>query len=620
MQGLPDKQSVKKLHDLIARRTKNNNDPSKYKMACDELSKFIKEVNFESKNAKKSVELREKGNDYFKANRLTEAHEIYTMSMAHAPTKSVELPMAYANRSAVLFKANWFSDCLNDIDHALKLGYPDNLKAKLFLRRASCLKALNPKLRRPIDEAFNETRQWIKKMDKKNQLVMEKMLKEQQSIKTTEKAICYKFDADVSPPKLKSENPTIPGLSSAVKLQYSKKYGRHLIATRDIKPSEVIAVQVPYVNIIHLELKYKYCWHCVKQTWSNIPCNDCADVIFCSTSCRDKAQLAYHDVECYVMSRILASGINENLIQPLRIAIKGLKESNNSFDILKQNCSIIDAAKDPLTKGFIDGILDPQKFSSIYSLSSNPHTDINFEVLCLVSSAVTAYFLAKKISIFDKSLKNENILKTDDKFIYLISFIDKIISIKLSHSLGVQAPDKYDDIKETSSAVVIPFSFMNHSCIKMVSFKRESDHLSLTALCPIKKDEQIFDNYISQFFIHNKKQRLAILSHSNFVCDCEACINDWPTYIESLNPFLVNTLKPDLREAYHLIMNSTFIMYGSVHKNNEVIIFKKEINKTAKLVEKYYSLFGPNSAESVTALKLLMMAVFMSQRPFLYLK
>ncbi|KAF7990973.1 hypothetical protein HCN44_000778 [Aphidius gifuensis] len=626
MQGLPDKQSVKKLHVLITSRmfsaSRNKKDDLfKYKLACEELSKFINEVNFESKIAKKSVELRENGNDYFKKNELDKAFEMYTMSMAYAPTKSVELSMAYANRSAVLFKANWFADCLVDIEHALELDYPENLKAKLFLRKANCLQAICPKRRGPINEALDETRQWMKKMDKKNQLAIEQLLKKQKTTKTTtEKTVCYKFDADVVPEKLKSENPALPGLSSAVELQYSKKYGRHLIATRDIKPSEVLAVQEPYINIVKQDLRYKYCWHCVKQTWSNIPCDDCAEVIYCSASCRDKAKLAYHDVECYVLSRILASGIISNFIFPLRIAIKALKEANNSFDILEQNRLKVDAEKDPLTKGFIDGKFDPQKFSSVYSLSHNPHTDKNFEILCLAGSSITAYFLAKKIPAFEKSLKDEKLLKTDDKFISLIGFIDKIVSITRNNLLQVQAPDKYEDIKDTSSAVVIPFSFMNHSCIKMVTFKRQSEKLVLTAVCPIEKGEQIFDNYMSQFFIHTKKQRVEMLSHSNFICDCEACIKDWPTYTDSLNPFLVNTLKPDLREVFHLIMNSTFVMYETVCKNNEIMLFKKEINKVAKVVENYYSLFGANSSDSVTALKLLMMAVFMSQRHFVHLK
>ena len=48
-----------------------------------------------------------------------------------APEGSSVLPVLLANRSATLFKMNRFSDCVNDIDEALRLGYPDNIHYKV---------------------------------------------------------------------------------------------------------------------------------------------------------------------------------------------------------------------------------------------------------------------------------------------------------------------------------------------------------------------------------------------------------------------------------------------------------------------------------------------------------
>ncbi|KAF7989228.1 hypothetical protein HCN44_007825 [Aphidius gifuensis] len=68
----------------------------------------------------------------------------YPKSIAYAPIGSSELSLAYSNRSAVLFKARLYEDCLLDIERAFKsTGYPDKLKTKLLIRQSLCLKALN---------------------------------------------------------------------------------------------------------------------------------------------------------------------------------------------------------------------------------------------------------------------------------------------------------------------------------------------------------------------------------------------------------------------------------------------------------------------------------------------
>ena len=48
-----------------------------------------------------------------------------------APGESPVLPVLFANRSAVFFKMGRFADCVADIDEAVRLGYPENLKYKV---------------------------------------------------------------------------------------------------------------------------------------------------------------------------------------------------------------------------------------------------------------------------------------------------------------------------------------------------------------------------------------------------------------------------------------------------------------------------------------------------------
>lgn len=273
---------------------------------------------------------------------LNKAFKEYTKSVAHAPLKSHELSLAYANRSAALFKGKWFEDCLRDIYLALENNYPDDLKTKLYLRKASCLQALEPDDHEAINKAFTEAHQWLDKMPLKDQESMKKKLTDQQAIKLAKNISCYTLNFNDPPPKLRAENSTVPGLSDAVEFKYNEEFGRHMVARRDIKPGEIIGTQIPYVNTVNLSMRYKICWHCKKQTWSSLPCNTCSEVVFCSKVCREKAQLDYHDVECPVLQQILAFGAVDNLMLTLRLTIVALKEAEGCIDSLKNKTMEID--------------------------------------------------------------------------------------------------------------------------------------------------------------------------------------------------------------------------------------------------------------------------------------
>mgnify|MGYP005984036455 FL=1 len=71
-------------------------------------------VEFQSggKSDEEAVKFRERGNEMFKIKKLKEAWEFYTRSICYAEEESVNLGLAFANRSAVLFELNLHSQCL----------------------------------------------------------------------------------------------------------------------------------------------------------------------------------------------------------------------------------------------------------------------------------------------------------------------------------------------------------------------------------------------------------------------------------------------------------------------------------------------------------------------------
>lgn len=97
---------------------------------------------------------------------------------------------------------------------------------------------------------------------------------------------------------------TIPYFSKSLSLHYNKEYGRHVLATRDIKSGEILAVEkgfvCPRVNKIYLA-----CSYCLNLAWNGIPCAHCVYAVYCSEKCKTKAWEDYHDIECKLLPAFL---------------------------------------------------------------------------------------------------------------------------------------------------------------------------------------------------------------------------------------------------------------------------------------------------------------------------
>lgn len=94
------------------------------------------------KSSLESSNFREKGNKEFLKKQDLLAIQTFSVSAAFAPIDSEELALAFANRSAVTFSMKEYTDCIKDIDRALKEKYPEHLRYKLYERKGKCLKGI----------------------------------------------------------------------------------------------------------------------------------------------------------------------------------------------------------------------------------------------------------------------------------------------------------------------------------------------------------------------------------------------------------------------------------------------------------------------------------------------
>lgn len=81
--------------------------------------KLLSEVNPKSmKSTLKAVKFKNFGNASYKLKKIVEALKHYTKSIAVAPDGSLDLAIAYSNRSAALFELKRYDACIVDINRA----------------------------------------------------------------------------------------------------------------------------------------------------------------------------------------------------------------------------------------------------------------------------------------------------------------------------------------------------------------------------------------------------------------------------------------------------------------------------------------------------------------------
>lgn len=199
------------------------------------------------KNDAIALQNRNKGNTYFRANKLDMAMEWYNDSLRFAEPGSEQISLAYANRSACFLKLNMYEKCLEDIKLAKAAGYPEHLMSKLDQRKVECLKRL---------EAGTESCTIGAKLS---------------------------FQPDKN----------FPSMANVLKVQTDQHGDYMIVAKQDIDVDRTIVVEdamFPYL-LKRYGLK---CNICLKGNENLVPCKTCAIAMFCS-NCHGHF---LHEYEC----------------------------------------------------------------------------------------------------------------------------------------------------------------------------------------------------------------------------------------------------------------------------------------------------------------------------------
>jgi SET and MYND domain-containing protein 4 len=259
------------------------------------------------KNDDKSNEFRKSGNKCFEDKRYFDALEYYNKSICYAEPGTENVSIGYANRSAVYIKWELFDRCLENIRLAKEANYPARLMPKLDKRSVEC-------------QEFKKTKRTL--------------------------------TPEIHVPKLSySAHAQTPFMADSIELVENEKFGRHLIAKRDLKVGDIVLLEKPFEVRLRDQHKYRRCTNCLAENeLTLIPCPDCTSAMFCSAQCMSSAHKMYHKYECpiieawpvlqsefpFMATRILLTLIEEyNGIENLCTVVDEMSENGSPTSLLK---------------------------------------------------------------------------------------------------------------------------------------------------------------------------------------------------------------------------------------------------------------------------------------------
>ena len=187
------------------------------------------------KSAEDSVQHREQGNKAYQGGDAEKGNELYTQSIACAPPGSLELALAFANRSASLRSLGRLRECVEDVQRALEGGYPELLRHKLLLREAQCWRDLGEvsKAREAFSRAVRHVEECALLPDDKKAEITQQLEREKKAARVRHPEKVEVIRGKV-PALSHGPSEKVPTASAAIEVRRDDTLGRHLVAKQDI--------------------------------------------------------------------------------------------------------------------------------------------------------------------------------------------------------------------------------------------------------------------------------------------------------------------------------------------------------------------------------------------------
>lgn len=389
------------------------------------------------------------------------------------------------------------------------------------------------------------------------------------------KQIQHKYYLDL--PTLSSPpNPLIQCASDAVEIKQSATMGRHVIATKDVLPGDVIALERPFAKILLKERIFNHCHHCLTLCYNLLPCPQCTEALFCSKFCLEEAKELYHKYECPYLNFLHNFNFSKLELLALRVTVL----AKNYYETLEQASEIYKS----------------ERYEEIHQLVTNTEKR---KIPDLFRKSVVAAVLTHVFQDEMSDILMRHLQTGPSNFHEISECVGSTTKCYATEDIGCGA-----------------FSFLslfNHSCSPNVVRHCHDSTVVLRALRPIKRGEQLFDNYgwvfgnvfalVYRFFcryhhaLMTKAERQDHLKNQYlFECSCIACEEDWPLYHDlkqldyhlELDPLDLEALREGNRETAQAIVND---LLKKLEELDETIP-SRNLADAQETVKQCFALFG----------------------------
>lgn len=441
------------IHDDILQVSlkfcKITNSAEKIKYALSYLLPYNLMKDFKrskSKNDALSIELRQKGNDFYSKKRMNyEALLYYNESICCAETDSENLGIGYSNRSAVYFELKDYEKSLKNIELAKKFNLATKLITKLKIRENICLD------------------------------VLEKL--KLHSTKSKEK----KFQAKLT----YKSNPIIPSVAECLELVNSEDQGRYIVTNKNLNPGDVLAIEEPLIINLDQSWIYIRCTYCMAEGLGTlIPCPDCTKAMFCDSNCYERAFKEYHRYECGIVDDLLRR-FNRPQSCALRTAIY-------AFNKYEKFSDLVAATENAESKNVNVFNIKNETFQCIHNLATNQEKRNNSDLFKrAIIGAVLNYILLKYTGF-------KELIDTEEKHDFFLTILFRYLQIVPTNYHSLHTIEDPDDLSSTGvyGSGAYPFSsLINHSCAPNVKRVCMGKKIAIVVLRPLKIGQQLYDNY-----------------------------------------------------------------------------------------------------------------------------
>lgn len=462
-----------------------------------------------------------KGNEFFKKKDFTNAMRLYNTCILNAQHESdpdKTLSLAVANRSACWLHVNEPEMVIRDIQYAIAMGYPDKQKYKLYLRLAKAQRSLGQLSKALTSLMIAKSTLTATEEGNIKVAALKQIIHDQEEIKAETAHLVEMNDRSKhSTQSQESPSSKAKELEGRIRVDFDANVGRHIVADTDLEVGDMILQEPPYASALYPEQFGSHCQECFQPLKAFIPCRTCSGVAFCSAECAQKGEV-YHSVECQFAEALRGFGCS----QVARLALRMISQRKfHDMMALKMQLQTVKTDQETPCN------LDP--YVQVYNLSGNEdqrETDDQLEralMACLLLQTLEkgGYFPAhfsdfEYVFIGSLLLRNLQVLQFNAHEVYEI----------LRQDLVSLTPSKSHQI---ALAIYPRASYFNHSCHGEVGRFFTGKTMGLRVLRPIKKGQEIHDNYGPTFYLKAFNERRRELDARYwFQCGCTPCLENWP--------------------------------------------------------------------------------------------